>query len=173
MKETLFSPTQIFEFIKKYEPFNSLSDACLLKVARVLEIESSQGDTLLIKKGELLNDLYILIKGRLYFQVTDADDKVTYQGELNEGAIIGEMALLSDLPRSANVYTLRDSIILKLSKKNFLHLSKAYPELLNKITQFTIKRLSNSLQGIKNITTRNRSIALIPIRPIPDFLFLL
>ncbi|CAM2985669.1 patatin-like phospholipase [Legionella steigerwaltii] len=171
MNEPLFTTKEIYEFIKQYEPFSSMSKACLLKLSRVLEIESQAGDSLLIKKGENMNDLYILIKGRLYYQITDTEGNVTYQGELHEGAIIGEMALLSDLPRSANVYTLRDSIILKLSKNNFLKLSKSYPELLNKITQFTIKRLTSSLQGIHSAASRNKSIALIPVRPIYDLEF--
>lgn len=119
MNKPLFTPKEIFEFIKQHEPFCSMSEACLSKLSRVLEIESRTADSLLIQKGENMNDLYILIKGRLYYQVTDTQGNVTFQGELHEGAIIGEMALLSDLPRSANVYTLRDSIILKLSKKNF------------------------------------------------------
>lgn len=119
MFQSLFTSKEIFDFIKQHEPFSLMSDACLLKLSRVLEIESRPGDTLLIKKGELMNDLYILIKGRLYYQITDNEENVTFQGELQEGSIIGEMALLSDLPRSANVYTLRDSIILKLSKKIF------------------------------------------------------
>lgn len=171
MTQSLFTPKEIFEFIKQHEPFSFMSDACLTKLSRVLEIESRTADSLLIEKGENMNDLYILIKGRLYYQVTDTEGNVTFHGELHEGAIIGEMALLSDLPRSANVYTLRDSIILKLSKKNFLKLSRTYPELLNKITQFTIKRLTNSLQGIRAASSRNKSIALIPIRPIHDFEF--
>ncbi|WP_454785261.1 cyclic nucleotide-binding and patatin-like phospholipase domain-containing protein [Legionella sp. WA2024007413] len=173
MNQPLFTPKEIFEFIKQYEPFSFLSEACLSKLSRVLEIESRTADSLLIQKGENTNDLYILIKGRLYYQITDTEGNVTFQGELQEGAIIGEMALLSDLPRSANVYTLRDSIILKLSKENFLKLCRRYPELLNKITQFTIKRLTNSLQGIHAATSRNKSIALIPIRPIKDLEFLL
>ncbi|WP_131794208.1 patatin-like phospholipase family protein [Fluoribacter gormanii] len=171
MNKPLFTPKEIFEFIKQHEPFCSMSEACLSKLSRVLEIESRTADSLLIQKGENMNDLYILIKGRLYYQVTDTQGNVTFQGELHEGAIIGEMALLSDLPRSANVYTLRDSIILKLSKKNFLKLCRSYPELLNKITQFTIKRLTDSLQGIQTASSRNKSIALIPIRPIKDLEF--
>ncbi|RUR27431.1 patatin-like phospholipase family protein [Legionella qingyii] len=171
MNQPLFTPKEIFEFIKQHEPFSCMSDACLSKLSRVLEIESRTADSLLIQKGENMNDLYILIKGRLYYQVTDTEGNVTFQGELHEGAIIGEMALLSDLPRSANVYTLRDSIILKLSKKNFLKLCRSYPELLNKITQFTIKRLTDSLQGIHAASSRNKSIALIPIRPIKDLEF--
>ncbi|KTC81836.1 cyclic nucleotide-binding and patatin-like phospholipase domain-containing protein [Legionella cincinnatiensis] len=171
MNLSLFTEKEIYDFIKMYEPFCALSDACLRKLSHILEIESHAGDALLIKKGDQTNDLYILIKGRLFYQVTDVEDNVTYQGEMNEGSIIGEMSLLSDLPRSANVYTLRDSIILKLSKNNFLKLSKTYPELLNKITQFTIKRLTNSLQGVPPSASRNKSIAIIPIKPIPDFEF--
>lgn len=169
MRPILFSQKQIYEFIKKHKPFSQMSDACLLKVAKVLETEEHPGDTQLIKKGEHLNDLYILIKGRLYYKITDSEGNITFQGEFNEGAIIGEMALISDLERSADVYTLRDSIILKLTKKNFLDLSRSYPELLNAITQFTIKRLTDSLQGINPGISRNKSIAIVPINPIPDF----
>lgn len=168
MDSIFFSTQQIYDFIKNHEPFSQLSDACLLNIANALETKTYQGDSLLIKKGEILGDLYILIKGHLYYKVTDDDGNITLHGEFNEGAIIGEMALISDLARSADVYTMRDSVILKLSKEKFLQLSHTYPELLNKITQFTIKRLTKSLQGFRPAATRNKSIALIPIRPMPN-----
>lgn len=168
MDSIFFSTQQIYDFIKHHEPFSQLSEACLLSVADALETKSYQGDSLLIRKGEILGDLYILMKGHLYYKVTDEDGNITVHGAFNEGAIIGEMALISDLARSADVYTVRDSVILKLSKEKFLQLNHNYPELLNKITQFTIKRLTKSLQGFRPAATRNKSIALIPIRPMPD-----
>ncbi|MFA6302914.1 MAG: patatin-like phospholipase family protein [Legionella sp.] len=164
----IFSQQQLYEFIKKYDPFDQMSKACLLQLAEVLEVVYHPGSSLLIKKGDDLNDLYILMKGRLYYQVTDDVGHITHKGELSEGAIIGEMALLSDSVRSANVYTLRDSIILKLTKKDFLTLSGQFPELLNKIMAYTIKRLTNSMQGMDTNAPHNKSIAVIPITPVEN-----
>lgn len=164
----IFSQQQLYEFIKKYDPFDQMSEACLLQLANVLDVVSHPGSSLLIKKGDDMNDLYILMKGRLYYQVTDDAGQITHKGELSEGAIIGEMALLSDSVRSANVYTLRDSIILKLTKKDFLALSGQFPELLNKIMAYTIKRLSNSMQGIDTNAPHNKSVAVIPITPVEN-----
>lgn len=168
MTNSLFSPQIIYEFIKEHPPFRGMSKKCLMHLAETLEIKSYKSDFLLIKKGELKNTLYILMKGRLHYQITDSEGHVTLSGELNEGALIGEMALLSDLPRSANVYTIRDSIILTLSQKQFMELSSHYPELLKKFISFTIKRLTDSLQGINKEHARNKSVALIPIRPISN-----
>lgn len=168
MAKLLFTEQQLFEFIKEYEPFKLLTEACLHKIASALTIQSFPGNTLLIRKGEMLSDLYILFKGRLAFQVTDQGGRVTYRGEYAEGAVIGEMALLSDLPRSADVYSVHDSIILQLSKQDFLQLSILYPELLNKLTQFTINRLTRSLQGIQPVSSSNKFIAIVPIHPIED-----
>lgn len=168
MPQTLFTQTQLFEFMRKHEPFNQMGDSCLWRVAKAMQIESLAGNMLLIKKGEQLHDLYILIKGRLYYKVTDAEGNTTFHGELNEGAIIGEMALLADQERSSDVYTLRDSIILKLTKNDFLKISRRYPELLSKITQFTIKRLTNSLQGLNTSNAHNKSVAIIPVSPISE-----
>lgn len=47
MTQPLFTTKEIFEFIKQHEPFSCMSDACLSKLSRVLEIESRAGDSLL------------------------------------------------------------------------------------------------------------------------------
>jgi predicted acylesterase/phospholipase RssA len=101
--------------------------------------------------------------------VTDDAGQVTYQGEYAAGAVIGEMALVSNLPRLADVFTVHDSIILRLGEKAFGKLCAQFPQLLNKLTQFTVKRLMRSLEGAPATRAASKSVALIPKHPIKHF----
>lgn len=162
------SNINIFEFLQQHNPFNLLTKDCLSALVKLLSLEFHKGNSLIIKKGGQDSDLFILMKGRLLFQITDANNTILQQGDLPAGSIIGEMSLLTNLERSANVYSVRDSITLKLTQKDFLNLCQKYPELLHNFTKFTINRLTQSLQGIQAYTPSNKSVALIPLSTFPQ-----
>ena len=59
---------------------------------------------------------------------------------LHDGQIFGEIALLKETSRSANVYSQAYCDLYKLTKKNFNEIIKRYPSLLKNIESATKKR---------------------------------
>jgi len=123
----------------------SFRDA-LLNNASIIELDG--GDTL-FKKGEESDHMYILISGRHHAAVDEEGDQKIV-GEIGIGETVGEMALITGEPRSAEVFAIRDSILLDIDKTSFEELVKTYPQALWNITKLVIQRLNKSINTPKH-----------------------
>jgi CRP-like cAMP-binding protein len=66
---------------------------------------------------------------------------------LREGDVFGEMSLLSNNPVSANIKTLKKSIVLKLPRRTFSEIVSTHPQLLAHISDLSEER-SKTTQAI-------------------------
>jgi len=69
--------------------------------------------------------------------------------ELTDGAIIGEMALLSAAPRSATVTCIAPTEALEVSKNSFQRVVEIRPELRNMLNEIYIHRLNRMLDTLR------------------------
>lgn len=150
------SPTDIVPFLASTELFSGIDESVLGKLAIDLEWLQIPGGKFLIRQGEAADSLYIVINGRLRVTVINKDGSARVVGEVGRGECVGEMALLTDEPRSANVYALRDTYLLKLGQAGFNKLLEEYPQALRKISRLLVKRLQQSIHSYnfgKTVTT--------------------
>ena len=82
-------------------------------------------NTLLIKENAPDDDMYFLLEGSL---AAKSGDKVILRFN-SPGDVVGEFAVVSDQPRSADVFTEEDSRLVKVST-GFLHRWSANPKLV-------------------------------------------
>jgi predicted acylesterase/phospholipase RssA/CRP-like cAMP-binding protein len=109
------------EFIREISLFASLPESALEEIAaRVQERDVPAGDWV-FREGEAGEGLYVLRTGRLEV-VREAGDAEIMIRTLSPGAVLGELAVLTDAPRSASVRARRDSNLLGLSNSSFLEL---------------------------------------------------
>lgn len=131
--------------------------SCLPKLFRTLDktmfrdIESHiewvhlHGNQFLFKHGDDAENIYILVSGHLRAVVEDKEGNEKVLNEIERGEIIGEIALITGEPRSASVYAVRDSKLIKCSNKNFYEqIIKKHPLVLKDISKTLIKRLRQS-----------------------------
>lgn len=110
-------------------------------LAADLEAVEILGGTYLMNQGETGDAMYFLVHGRLG-AVLDTDDGPQLVGHIFPGAVVGELALLGDVPRLASVVALRDSRLLRLSKEAFERVSARHPAILRTITRTVVHRLA-------------------------------
>lgn len=93
----------------------------------------------LLEEGQPGDGLYMLLTGR-----AEVSRKVEGQrkvlAHLREGDVFGEMSLLQNQPVTANVKTLRKSIVLKLPKRTWTEIVGTHPQLLQQIAQISAER---------------------------------
>ncbi|MBN2755457.1 MAG: cyclic nucleotide-binding domain-containing protein [Candidatus Goldbacteria bacterium] len=71
---------------------------------------------------------------------------------LNPGEFFGEMALLDGMPRSAAAKTAGDSVVISISRDQYLTLRQKFPQTALKIIDILVRVLSNRLrQANKNL----------------------
>jgi CRP/FNR family transcriptional regulator, cyclic AMP receptor protein len=79
-----------------------LSDEAIAQVAAMGKIEKHLARETLIRVNEKSSDLYVVLDGRVIIMTADGDKLA----EVGPGSVLGEMALVDDRPRSAEVVCL-------------------------------------------------------------------
>jgi sigma-B regulation protein RsbU (phosphoserine phosphatase) len=77
-----------------------------------------------IREGQPGDAMFVLLEGEL--AITVQGKRIDY---LLPGAILGEMAMVDDRPRSATATAASDALLVRLSRPRFLELIREWPEL--------------------------------------------
>jgi predicted acylesterase/phospholipase RssA/CRP-like cAMP-binding protein len=128
------------------------------------EILFSQGDP-----GEAM---YIVVNGRLRIVAVLPDGSESELDEIGAGEIVGEFALITGEARTATVYAIRQTHLVRLSQPLFTRLVARHPQAMMRIARKIVHRHPSSLRvsAVERISAFN--LALIPINqdvPLDEF----
>lgn len=149
----------LLKFLSSVSLFQKLNNAALKELLNVLEVMHIQGGDALIRKGEVGDCLYVLVQGRLKVVQKNGSLEETFLGEIGIGEVVGEVAIIAQEKRSATVYAIRDSVVLKLSQEQFKLLITSYPEVLLEITKDCVSRLFYKNYKVKQGLFRTLTLA--------------
>jgi CRP/FNR family transcriptional regulator, cyclic AMP receptor protein len=113
----------------------------LLAGERTLKLR--QGETL-FERGDAGDGCYWLRHGVLAVCVASATGDQRILALLGPGAIVGELAMIDGLPRSASVQAIRDCELTFISRAAFTEMLRRHPELYVDITTTLAARLRQS-----------------------------
>jgi voltage-gated potassium channel len=116
-----------WESVSKVPFFAALGPAAIADVTHMLRTMDLPARTMIIRKGQTGDCMYFIAAGEV--EVDLPGKKVT----LGEGAFFGEMALLGNNLRSANIITKRVSRLLVLDLVDFRMLMARHPDLAETI----------------------------------------
>ena len=94
-----------------------------------MTLRKMQPEEVLIEQGELANDIFFVAKGRVRIQKTLANGKPLRLRTMMAGAVVGEIALYLQQPRTADVIVDVPSEVLQLSAAELSELEQNDPEL--------------------------------------------
>jgi CRP-like cAMP-binding protein len=120
-----------------------LSPDALEALIERIELVSVPKGEVLFREGDLGDALYIISEGLVAVQ-TEGPPRVEI-GRLAEGAFFGEVALVTDQPRSATVATLMPTELLRIDREILASLLADYPEVLKVVLRFVRDRLVERL----------------------------
>jgi CRP-like cAMP-binding protein len=125
--------------------FSSLTEHELLHVIdRVTVREVAAGETVL-KQGERGGALFVIVRGSV--QVVLEGPPRRELATISDGDFFGELALITDFPRSATVVASQPTEVLELGRPLFSELVSRSPEVLRTLLRFFRDRLINRLLG--------------------------
>lgn len=101
-------------------------------------------DTVIIKEGTIGDEMYIIESGKVEVFLTRGD-LVLVLSELDESSFFGEMALLTEKPRSATVKAKTDCRLLVLKKNQFMEIVNENPRVAAKFLLAMGEDLSNRI----------------------------
>jgi predicted acylesterase/phospholipase RssA len=112
-------------------------------------------------EGDDADSLYVVLTGRLEVVVEQPLPKVVRV--LARGGAVGELALLTDSPRSAGVRARRDSELLKVSREAFTQLLDERPEFAVALTRVLGRQLRDAQQPAIDANPMPATIAIVPL----------
>ena len=152
MNTTTYSQTSL---LKHVELFSHLTDDQLGQLAAQARELSFRKNTVLINEGDPGESMYIIKSGVVKVFVSDDDGRELVLYEQGMGAVIGDISLLDDEPRSASVMTLEPVIALMIGKQAFLDCLRESPETAINIIRSLTTRLRHATEGSRRLALDN------------------
>jgi CRP-like cAMP-binding protein len=127
--------------------FSALDPDSFKATVAVFDVRFVPADQALVDEGSVGNEAFIVARGEL-----DVSKKSMNPGgaplalaRLGNGALFGEMALLSSAPRTATVTACRPSVVLVGSKAALDHVAAKAPEVGRVFAEFCRRRMLDNL----------------------------
>jgi len=121
--------------------FGELDAATLALLREQLAWVEVAGGQTLMAQGEAGDSMYLSVSGRLRAYVSRDDEAPRMVREMGRGQVIGEMSLYTDEPRSATVVAIRNALLVRLDKAQFLALVERQPHVGIALTRQIVHRL--------------------------------
>ena len=128
--------------LARVDLFSSLDKKELETLAKSCQERKYSAGSILIKQGDTGVGLYVIINGHVRTTLAKNPDRAEVDlGTYGPGSVLGEMALLDDLPRSATVTAVDNVAALLLPVWEFRTTIRSHPEIGLKLLAVLSRRL--------------------------------
>jgi LmbE family N-acetylglucosaminyl deacetylase len=128
------------ERLRKLSFFSSLSDEQLMAVAKIVSERFESAGAYLCRQGDAGQELFIVTKGEVEIVKQTANGAVSLRA--GEGQVIGEFAILADIPRTADLRALTDVRLLVISGIHFRALIRQSVEIAESVIRQLVAKLT-------------------------------
>lgn len=140
----------VFLNLKKIPFFNSLPDEVLLALSEKARSAHFPKNAIILNQGDLSHSLHIILSGKVRVYVSDEENEFVLQFQ-EAGSCFGELALLTDSPRSASIMALEKTLCAVITQVDFMIWLKLYPEaasILLRVMAEKVLQLTDEVQAM-------------------------
>jgi len=137
------------ENLKSVSLFATLNEKDIEVISRIIYINTYARGEVVFQEGEKGDSLYIVLKGQVKVCLYDEDGREYILAAIGKDGFFGELALIDELPRSANVITLENSELLIIRRHEFTRLLMENPTITIAIVRVLSRRLREADERIK------------------------
>lgn len=149
--------------------FGSVPEEQLLEIAKVLKDMVVPANTILFRKGDPGDSFYIVHAGKIRVFLRGEDGVETNLNWFGPGNSFGEMALLTDEPRSTDIETVEETHFFVLTKEEFNRILNKHPDVFRNF----IKHMADLLKREdRRIQKENEEEYRTTRLSISDFIFI-
>lgn len=146
---------QEVEVLRRIPLFANLEPARLKLMAFASERMTFKPDQALCREGDPGDAAYIIVDGKADI-LKDTVDGPVKVAEVGRNAIIGEIAILIDVPRTASVVATDELTALKITTDLFYRLLADFPEMGVEIMRVLARRLEETTDKLGEVEDRLR-----------------
>jgi CRP-like cAMP-binding protein len=121
-------PEVTLDELRRFERFAPYSDEDLALLLTFCEFVMADKDDVIIKKGDLSDSMFLVLSGQVRARLRVGGHDTTL-GTMEPGELFGEIAMLSQTARSADVVADVPARLLRLTSENFQELMTKHSEL--------------------------------------------
>jgi CRP/FNR family transcriptional regulator, cyclic AMP receptor protein len=142
------------ELLRQIPLFAKIEPSKLKLLAFTSERLKFKSDEELFHQGDIGDSAYIVIGGQAdVILSTDRGDVVVSTVKRND--IVGEVAILCDVPRTASVKAKEDLEVLKISKDLFFRMISEFPQMSVEIMRELAARLDRTTDQLMRAVSQN------------------
>jgi len=145
------TPTVSPTVLKSAPMFASLTPDQLQALAPMIMRRSAPRGSAVMREGDAVDCLYVIVSGRLKVMVGEADGKETILNILGPGEFFGEMGLIDGNPRSASVVAVEPCELLALTKHAFRKVLVENTDLAMAVMRVLVRRLREADRKIGSL----------------------
>ncbi|MCH2534143.1 MAG: cyclic nucleotide-binding domain-containing protein [Bdellovibrionales bacterium] len=150
----------LFSFLKEIPFFEGLTNRQLKSLSLMIHERHYQENEFLFEYGHPGAALFIIVKGDVSIEVP-TDEGMTQVTNLTEKTFLGELALITNEPRTASARALVPTKSLALFRNDLAELVNSEPEIASHIykslSQIVGKRLIETTKMINKLKKRNEN----------------
>jgi CRP/FNR family cyclic AMP-dependent transcriptional regulator len=113
--------------------------------------KSYKKNTVIVSQGDETDSFYVLLTGRVRVYLDDERGKEIIINTLGPGESFGELALLSESPRSASVVTLEPSKLAVVSKQDFVDCLEKNPKIAVRMIRLLVRRIQALTENVSSL----------------------
>ncbi|MFY9316363.1 MAG: Crp/Fnr family transcriptional regulator [Burkholderiales bacterium] len=140
--------TTVLKSVPMFATFSA--DQLRALVAMTVRRSAPRGSAVM-REGDPVDSLYIVISGRLKVMMGEADGKETILSIIGPGDFFGEMGLIDDNPRSASVVAIEPCELLAVGKRAFRKCLVENADLAMAVMRVLVRRLREADRKIGSL----------------------
>lgn len=153
-RQTRLSKAEVQDVLRRAEVFESLDDADRATVAELMTERGYRDGEVIFQQGDPGDYLMIIVDGGISIMLSSEDGREVMLNRAGPGDMIGEIAVLDNLSRSAAGVARGDTRVLRLEREDFLSL-RATTGISDAMTQFLCGRLRKTMDFAESVALYN------------------
>ena len=154
MPEAHLSAPDFETLLRRVPLFQTMDDAALHVLARVARVQRFARREYIFYQDDPGDAAYVIRSGTIAILLATDDGRELVINEIGAGECFGELALLTQAPRSASAVARSACDVIRLPRAEFLRELESQPKLMRQVLQVTAERLRAS-------TERERALAFL------------
>jgi CRP/FNR family transcriptional regulator, cyclic AMP receptor protein len=146
---------QYVDQLRHVNIFSKLDDRDLEVISRISRVKTVNKGQLVFQEGEAGDSLYTILKGTVKVCLYDESGKEYILDIIESGGFFGELSLIDELPRSANVTTLDNCEFLIVNRHDFEWVLMENPAITISILKTCSNRLRAADERIRGLAFYN------------------
>ena len=142
------------EVLRSIPLFKKIEPAKLKLLAFTSEHLEFVGGEALFQEGDVGDAAYILLDGEADIVVKTPSGSTVTVATLGKNDIVGEIAILCDVPRTATVVARSRLVTLRVSKDGFFNLVTQFPQVAVEIMHELASRLHHTTQQLGAVSAK-------------------